>query len=343
MSWCQGQVVLVQLQDHNRERGLVGVANKPYPQGEGPEERRGLYQRRACGECGETKASMACYDMLNDAQGCRVATSIAALDRIGECKSLRDALRGARHRAAGRRGCDPAARRAWEAADEALTAHDAAVRELVASVQSAATARASRNCAAAQSLAALSIQSGHGLAGLRQWIEMAEEREQTFVRALDAAEVKMAAADRAAQALQQAWRDVEAAAAARPSIYSSVRVQAEAGAGSGGADSVGSAVVAQGVVRQVPRARGRRARVSRVARASLGASVLGCRAAGPQMQAAGGLGSQVGGIGEQLRTPAAWVRPSRALGARGRCGGACAPSPYGPRLFGQPPGRPPGG
>ena len=30
MSWCQGQVVLVQ--DHNRERGLVGVAKPRLPE-----------------------------------------------------------------------------------------------------------------------------------------------------------------------------------------------------------------------------------------------------------------------------------------------------------------------
>ena len=167
---------------------------------------------------------MACYDMLNDAQGCRLATGVAALGRIGESESLRDALRGARHRAAGWRGCDSAARRAWEAADRSLTAHDDAVRELVLSVQSAVMARASRDCAAAQSLAALSIQSGHGLAGLRQWIEMAEEREQTFVRALDAAEVEMAAADRAASAAKYT-SDAPSSPAVNNALYTLLRTR----------------------------------------------------------------------------------------------------------------------
>ena len=99
---------------------------------------------------------MACCDTLNDAQTYRTAMGVAALDRSGEVEMLRDALSRARQRAGGINGLDEATRRAWEAADDALTAHEVAVRGLVVLVQTAVIARASRNHAAAQSLSEIS-------------------------------------------------------------------------------------------------------------------------------------------------------------------------------------------
>ena len=96
---------------------------------------------------------MACCGTLNDAQAYQTALGVAALDRSEEMEMLRDALSRARQRAGGIKGLDEATRRAWEAADDALMAHESAVRSLVASVQTAVMARASRNHAAAQPVA----------------------------------------------------------------------------------------------------------------------------------------------------------------------------------------------
>ena len=175
----------------------------------------------------------------------------------------------------------------------------------------------------------------------------AEELQQAVQRAGDAqasrCRAAMARACAEGAAAEDALFSVVAAAAAQLLTERIGRAQVEVGAGAACTGPTGRAETAQGGAGQSRLARCGRARVERAARADHKASVPGCRASRPQVQAADGLGSHLGGTGEQLRTPAAWVRPSRALGARGRCGGACAPSPCGPRLFGQPPGRPPGG
>ena len=130
---------------------------KPYPQGEGPEWHRGLYRRRACGECGDKKASMACCDMHNGAQGCCPARGDAVRRRGGEGrKTWRDATRRPQTNAGGRHGRDEAAGRARAAVARAMAIHDVAVRNAYAVAQAAVATRASRH-RDAQRLVAQSI------------------------------------------------------------------------------------------------------------------------------------------------------------------------------------------
>ena len=197
-------------------------------------------------------------------------------------------------------------------------------------------------------LVAQSFQGGDRRYPIRLMLDLEAETDRAFADSLAEGEAKLAEAERAMEALQQAMaalRDAEDAAAAQLLPDRIRRAQVEVGAGAACAGPIGRAETAQGGAGQARLARCGRARAERAARAAHRAAVPGCKSSRPPMQAAEGLGSQLGGTGEQLRTPAAWVRPSRALGARStcRCGGACALGPCGPRLFGQPPGRPPGG
>ena len=284
--------------------------------------------------------------MHNGAQGCCPARGDAVRRRGGEGrKTWRDATRRPQTNAGGRHGRDEAAGRARAAVARAMAIHDVAVRNAYAVAQAAVATRASRH-RDAQRLVAQSSQDGNGRDAVRLWLDLDAETERAFADALTEGEAKLAEAERAMEALQKAMadlRDAEDAAAARLSLGLVGMEQTAAVAVAGDVRSSTIALCAAGQPSAARRGRMAAGRRRRAGRSAGRASVSGYRAAGPAAQAASGQKLHSGGTGELLRAPAAWVRPSRARGARGGCGDACALGPCSPGLFGQPSGRPPGG
>ena len=282
----------------------------------------------------------------NDAQGRRAAMGELALRRSGvDGEARRAASRRGQSRTGGRHGRHEATRSARAVVARVLALHDSCLREAVAVAQAAVATRAARR-RDAQMLVAQSFQGGDGRYPIRLMLDLEAETDRAFADSLAEGEAKLAEAERAMEALQQAMaalRDAEDAAAARSSICASVRAPAEAGERSGGADSDGSAAAAPAAADCLHRTWGGRARSRRVCRPIHRTAVAACWAAVCLVQASSGQRVWQDGPGEFRVAPAAQVRPSRTVGARGRRGDASAPGPCGPRLFGQPPGRPPGG
>ena len=261
----------------------------------------------------------------------------------------RDASRGTRHRARGRRGGSGAAvRRARSALVAAATAMKAAYGEAKQAMCRAVEIFVADQAAETRQL----------YAALRMSVEEYErwrvERGDASARAMAAAFDPVEAAGRnhgrACEAFASScavYRDAKnAAAAVRQHRLAERRRKERCGTGqSAGVGLVDAPPLPVGIIGGAGGDRcvgGERVEESGSA-AWLEAGRRGRAAVGRLLRGAvpaeGGRGGWLEGAGSAGPMPAAWGRPSRAWGVRGRRLGRCAPSW---QQVGQPPGRPPG-